>query len=116
MKSEKFAIGGEGVEVGVVFGEGASGFGCAFGAAGGAVVEALALAGVVTGEQSQKFVFVVGKIAINVHVCGEGDEGDQVGGLHFCGEEFLSGVHRAINLLGFHGGKIPWRKNRRRGR
>ncbi len=106
LQGEEFAVGVEGVVVGVIGGECAGGFGGSFGAAGGAVVEALACAGCVCGEHAEDFGLVVGEIEIDAHVGGQGDEGDQVGGLHAGLHEFFGGVDAAIDLLGVHAGEV----------
>ena len=85
LQGEKFSIGGEGVVVGVVGRERATGFGARLRGTFGAGVVSLALAGTVRAERRENFVFVVGEIEIDVHVGRERDERDHVGGKHFGG-------------------------------
>ena len=106
LNGEELEIGVERVEIGIVFGERAAGLRGALGASRGAVVEALPFAGIVTGEHGGELLLIIGEIAVHVHVGGKRNDGDQIRGLHLLVNEFLRRVHRAVNLLGLHGGKV----------
>src|ERR1700693_3102080 len=106
LQSEEFAIGAEGVVVGVVGRVGAASFRGTFGRAGGTIFETLAFAGIVGGELRENFGAIGSEIEIDFEIGGQGNHADEIGGFHAGVDVFLGGIDGTIDFVGLHGGEV----------